>query len=89
MLFSVETDKATLDAESTDEGILAKIIKRNGSVNAINDLVGLMVEEGEDWKNVKGMLQTTFLSLNSFISFSPNHHDNYCSTSYQINPGFC
>lgn len=54
VLFSVETDKATLDAESTDEGILAKIIKGNGSTNAVNEMVGIIAEDGEDWKNVEG-----------------------------------
>jgi pyruvate/2-oxoglutarate dehydrogenase complex dihydrolipoamide acyltransferase (E2) component len=47
----VETDKATLDLESTDEGILAKILRGNGTVNGVNELVALIVDEGDDWQN--------------------------------------
>eukprot|EP01128_Nolandella_sp_AFSM9_P007880 TRINITY_DN446_c0_g2_i2.p1 TRINITY_DN446_c0_g2~~TRINITY_DN446_c0_g2_i2.p1 ORF type:complete len:514 (+),score=178.20 TRINITY_DN446_c0_g2_i2:168-1544(+) len=53
-LFSMETDKATLDAESTEEGVLAKILVEAGTDGIeINALVGVIAEEGTDWKSVE------------------------------------
>jgi pyruvate dehydrogenase complex dihydrolipoamide acetyltransferase long form len=53
-LFSVETDKATLDADSTDEGILAKILVPDGTANVpVNKMIAVLVKAGEDWKNVE------------------------------------
>eukprot|EP01130_Rhizamoeba_saxonica_P016250 TRINITY_DN7476_c0_g1_i1.p1 TRINITY_DN7476_c0_g1~~TRINITY_DN7476_c0_g1_i1.p1 ORF type:complete len:473 (-),score=128.97 TRINITY_DN7476_c0_g1_i1:22-1248(-) len=53
-MYSVETDKATMDQESVDDGILAKILIPDGTSNIpINKVVGLIVEEGQDWKDVE------------------------------------
>jgi len=46
ILCSIETDKATIDFESVEEGFLAGIIKPNGSQNVdIGEPIAIMVEE--------------------------------------------
>ncbi|XP_015686291.1 pyruvate dehydrogenase protein X component, mitochondrial-like, partial [Protobothrops mucrosquamatus] len=50
-LCEIETDKAVVTMESSDDGILAKIMKEEGSKNVrLGVLIGLLVEEGQDWK---------------------------------------
>nr|XP_056706995.1 pyruvate dehydrogenase protein X component, mitochondrial [Euleptes europaea] len=53
-LCEIETDKAIVTMESSDDGILAKIMKEEGSKNVrLGTLIGLLVEEGQDWKQVE------------------------------------
>jgi pyruvate dehydrogenase E2 component (dihydrolipoamide acetyltransferase) len=44
----VETDKATMDYESTQEGTLLKILIPNGGSAKVGDLIGIIGEQGED-----------------------------------------
>ncbi len=48
VLCEVETDKATMDYESTQEGTLLKIVRGDGSSAKVGDLIGVLGEEGED-----------------------------------------
>ncbi|NWV43994.1 ODPX protein, partial [Grantiella picta] len=53
-LCEIETDKAVVTMESSEEGILAKILAEEGSKNVrLGTLIGLLVEEGQDWKQVE------------------------------------
>ncbi|XP_029438105.1 pyruvate dehydrogenase protein X component, mitochondrial [Rhinatrema bivittatum] len=53
-LCEIETDKAVVTMESSDDGILAKIMMGEGSRNVrLGTLIALLVEEGEDWKQVE------------------------------------
>uniref|UniRef100_A0A8C5E5G0 Dihydrolipoamide acetyltransferase component of pyruvate dehydrogenase complex n=1 Tax=Gouania willdenowi TaxID=441366 RepID=A0A8C5E5G0_GOUWI len=53
-LCEIETDKAVVTLESNDDGILAKIMMEEGSRNVrLGTLIALMVEEGQDWKQVE------------------------------------
>ncbi|XP_027497561.1 pyruvate dehydrogenase protein X component, mitochondrial isoform X1 [Corapipo altera] len=53
-LCEIETDKAVVTMESSEEGILAKILVDEGSKNVrLGSLIGLLVEEGQDWKQVE------------------------------------
>lgn len=59
MLCEIETDKATIAMDSDEEGILAKIIVPEGTKNVkVNQLIALMVEEGEDITQVEVPLDT-------------------------------
>ncbi|XP_054827144.1 pyruvate dehydrogenase protein X component, mitochondrial isoform X2 [Eublepharis macularius] len=59
-LCEIETDKAVVTMESSDDGILAKIMKEEGSKNVrLGTLIGLLVEEGQDWKQVEIPSDTT------------------------------
>nr|XP_054762112.1 pyruvate dehydrogenase protein X component-like [Lytechinus pictus] len=56
----IETDKATVIMDADDDGIMAKILVPEGSKNIpITALIGLMVPEGEDYKDVDIPTQTT------------------------------
>jgi pyruvate dehydrogenase E2 component (dihydrolipoamide acetyltransferase) len=48
LLCEVETDKATMDYESTQEGTLLKIIRGEGSSSKVGDTIAVLGDEGED-----------------------------------------
>ena len=49
VLAEIETDKATMEVEAVDEGILGKILVGAGTENvAVNTPIAIIVEEGED-----------------------------------------
>lgn len=53
-LCEIETDKAVVVLESNDDGVMAKILMEEGSRNVrLGTLIALMVEEGQDWKQVE------------------------------------
>ncbi|XP_062245779.1 pyruvate dehydrogenase protein X component, mitochondrial [Platichthys flesus] len=53
-LCEIETDKAVVTLESNDDGILARILMEEGSRNVrLGTLIALMVDEGQDWKQVE------------------------------------
>lgn len=53
-LCEIETDKAVVTMDSNDDGVLAKILMEEGSRNVpLGTLIALMVEEGQDWKQVE------------------------------------
>jgi pyruvate dehydrogenase E1 component beta subunit len=49
ILAEIETDKATMEVEAVDEGVLAKILVGDGTDNvAVNTPIGVIAGEGED-----------------------------------------
>jgi pyruvate dehydrogenase E2 component (dihydrolipoyllysine-residue acetyltransferase) len=49
VLAEIETDKATMEVEAIDEGVLAKILVPEGTADVpVNDLIALIAAEGED-----------------------------------------
>ncbi|MES2215247.1 MAG: pyruvate dehydrogenase complex dihydrolipoamide acetyltransferase [Pseudomonadota bacterium] len=49
VIAEIETDKATMEMEVVDEGILAKIIVPEGTEGvSVNSLIAIILEEGED-----------------------------------------
>ncbi len=49
VLAEIETDKATMEVEAVDEGVLAKIVVPAGSADVpVNQVIGLIAEDGED-----------------------------------------
>ena len=49
LLAEIETDKATMEIEAVDEGILGKILVAEGTEGVpVNQLIGLILEDGED-----------------------------------------
>src|SRR5664279_2695396 len=53
VLAEIETDKATMEVEAVDEGVLAKIVVPDGTADVpINDVIGLIAGEGEDAKSI-------------------------------------
>ena len=55
ILCEIETDKATMEVEATDEGTLARIVIPAGTEGvAVNAVIGLILEEGEDASALDG-----------------------------------
>lgn len=49
VLAEIETDKATMEVEAIDEGVLAKILVPEGTADVpVNNVIGLIAGEGED-----------------------------------------
>ena len=53
VIAEIETDKATMEVESVDDGVMAKIVIEAGSQNvAVGAVIALLAEEGEDVSSV-------------------------------------
>ena len=53
VIAEIETDKATMEYEAVDEGVLAKIVVPEGTADVpVNQLIAVMAGEGEDAKKV-------------------------------------
>ena len=51
VIAEIETDKATMEYESVDDGVLAKIVVPEGTSDvAVNQLIAVLAQEGEDVK---------------------------------------
>ena len=49
IIFEIETDKATMEVEAVDEGVLAKIVIPEGTDHvAVNTPIAVIAENGED-----------------------------------------
>ncbi len=60
VIAEIETDKATMEVEAVDEGILGKIVVASGSENvAVNSLIALLLEENEDKKSLESYIAKT------------------------------
>tara|TARA_R110000824_G_scaffold155226_2_gene327670 strand:- start:81753 stop:83021 length:1269 start_codon:yes stop_codon:yes gene_type:complete len=53
VIAEIETDKATMEVEAVDEGVMAKILVPEGSENVkVNAVIAVIADEGEDVKSV-------------------------------------
>ncbi|SCA55064.1 Pyruvate dehydrogenase E1 component subunit beta [Candidatus Terasakiella magnetica] len=49
VIAEIETDKATMEVEAVDEGVMGKILVTEGTQNVkVNELIALLLDEGED-----------------------------------------
>ncbi|KAI8096927.1 uncharacterized protein BX664DRAFT_325207 [Halteromyces radiatus] len=53
VLLELETDKAQIDVEAPDDGVLAKIVLGDGQKGSVNSLIALLAEEGDDISNIQ------------------------------------
>ncbi len=54
VIAEIETDKATMEVEAVDEGIIGKIIVPAGTQNVkVNEAIALLLEDGEDASAIK------------------------------------
>lgn len=75
VIAEIETDKATMEVEAVDEGILAKIIVQQNSQNVpVNSLIAVLYEEGENIADID-----EFIAKNS--NTSPKKDDNLPKSS--------
>ncbi|MEM8799901.1 MAG: pyruvate dehydrogenase complex E1 component subunit beta [Pseudomonadota bacterium] len=55
VIAEIETDKATMEVESIDEGTVGKLLVEEGSEGVkVNTLIALLLEEGEDENTLEG-----------------------------------
>jgi pyruvate dehydrogenase E2 component (dihydrolipoamide acetyltransferase) len=53
LMLEIETDKATMEVEAVDEGVLGKIVVFDGTHDvAVNAIIGFILEEGETVDNI-------------------------------------
>ncbi|KAF9466254.1 pyruvate dehydrogenase X component [Collybia nuda] len=53
VLLEIETDKATIDVEAQDDGIMGKILLQDGAKNVpVGKIIALLAEEGDDISNL-------------------------------------
>jgi pyruvate dehydrogenase E1 component beta subunit len=58
VLAEIETDKATMEVEAVDEGVLGKILVAEGSEGvAVNTPIALLLADGEDAEALKGAIE--------------------------------
>lgn len=63
VIAEIETDKATMEVEAVDEGILGKILVEEGAENvAVNSCIALILEDGEDKKSLESYAVKTATS---------------------------
>ena len=56
VIAEIETDKATMEVEAVDEGVLAKIVVPEGTQDVpVNDVIAVLAGEGEDPKAIAGV----------------------------------
>ncbi len=49
IIAEIETDKATMEVEAVDEGVIAKILVPEGTADVpVNEIIAIVAEEGED-----------------------------------------
>ncbi|KAH7889969.1 single hybrid motif-containing protein [Phlebopus sp. FC_14] len=54
VLLEIETDKATIDVEAQDDGVVGKIIVPDGTKNvSVGRVIALLAEEGDDISNLE------------------------------------
>jgi len=60
VLAEIETDKATMEVEAVDEGVLGKILVPSGTEGvSVNAPIAILLEEGEDVSSIKADIQST------------------------------
>ncbi|WP_417797799.1 pyruvate dehydrogenase complex dihydrolipoamide acetyltransferase [Terasakiella pusilla] len=59
VIAEIETDKATMEVEAVDEGTIGKILVPEGTEGVkVNELIALLLEEGEDASALEGATET-------------------------------
>ena len=57
VIAEIETDKATMEVEAVDEGVLAKILVPSGTEGvAVNSVIAVILEEGETEADLEGFI---------------------------------
>src|SRR3954471_862471 len=63
VLAEIETDKATMEVEAVDEGVLAKIVIPEGTDHvAVNTPIALIAEDGEEVGSANGAREAAAIS---------------------------
>jgi pyruvate dehydrogenase E2 component (dihydrolipoamide acetyltransferase) len=78
VIAEIETDKATMEVEAVDEGVMGKILVEAGTEGVkVNAVIALLLEEGED----KSALEGAGSSINSGAKSPPPSASDDAATS--------
>ena len=78
IIAEVETDKATMEVEAIDEGVLAKIIHNDGAENiSVNSLIGVISTDGDTNEDIEMFLKQNndFQSITLHTDHDKNEGD--------------
>ena len=81
VLFEVETDKATMEYESPEDGYIAKILTSEGDIAKVNELVAII----SDSQNVEESELNKFLSENNLNSVEVKNSSEIESNDVLVN----
>ena len=85
IIAEIETDKATMEVEAVDEGILAKLIIPEGSENiAVHSTIAILLEDGETAEDLKDF---KISSKDTTISLEKNQDTQKKSENTDLNKG--
>lgn len=77
IIAEIETDKATMEIESIDAGVLSKIVIPQGTENVpVNSLIAVLLEEGEDSTAIDNLLLHNNFTTPLTTSFTVNEATN-------------
>ena len=77
VIAEIETDKATMEYEAVDDGVMAKIVVPEGTTDVpVNQLIAVMAQEGEDPKAAAAAAGKDAAPAPSVSPPSPNPHPN-------------
>lgn len=88
LMAEIETDKATMEVEVVDEGILGKIVIPEGTENVkVNSLIGIILEEDEDHTIIETLLtaQTETASVMEPQTPSASDSSSALSETFSLN----
>lgn len=72
IIAEIETDKATMEVECIDEGILGKIVVPESTPDVkVNQLIAVLIDESEGEKEIKALVES---HDTSFVQQKPNNH---------------
>jgi pyruvate dehydrogenase E2 component (dihydrolipoamide acetyltransferase) len=75
VIFEVETDKAVMEVESTDDGFLAIILKDSGDSN-VGDIVGVISEKKENIDSISNEYKDLINLVNAPSNISTNNPED-------------
>ncbi len=85
VLAEIETDKATMEVEAVDEGVLAKIIVAEGVEEvAVNSLIAVLLEEDEKDADIDGFIKEAMAESGSSLA-GPKEAEDSSSESKSKN----
>ena len=76
VICDIQTDKAVVSLESDEDGVMAKIIQaEGGGTIKVGELIAILAEDGEDWKDVANQSGDKVSCSSSSISLDPPNSD--------------
>lgn len=82
VLLEIETDKATMDVEAQDDGVLAKIVVQDGAKDVnVGKIIAMLAEEGDDISSVEVPQEDASPSTSSSADEQPKSSDKESKTT--------